>query len=154
LKYAGFWSRVGASTIDTILTLIIVIPLMLMIYVRDYLSSTSTMGFWDAIFSYVFPVAAVLLFWVYKAATPGKMALGMKIVDARTGGVATKGQFIKRYLGYIVATLPFGLGILWVAFDKRKQGWHDKIAGTVVVREERSEVAQFDEEDQPADATI
>jgi uncharacterized RDD family membrane protein YckC len=42
-----------------------------------------------------------------------------------------------RYAGYFVALLPVGLGILWVAFDARKQGWHDKLAKTVVVRGRR-----------------
>ena len=42
-----------------------------------------------------------------------------------------------RYLGYYVSAIPFGLGLLWVAFDPRKQGWHDKMAGTVVVRRRR-----------------
>ena len=51
------------------------------------------------------------------------------------------GQSIGRYLAYFLSTLPFGLGLLWVAWDPKKQGWHDKLAGTVVVRARRRETA-------------
>jgi uncharacterized RDD family membrane protein YckC len=62
------------------------------------------------------------------------MAISARIVDARTGAPASTRQLVIRYLGYYVSTIPLGLGLLWVAFDPRKQGWHDKMAGTVVVR--------------------
>ena len=65
------------------------------------------------------------------------MAISARVVDAKTGGRLTVGQSIGRYLGYFVSTIPFGLGLLWVAFDPKKQGWHDKLAGTVVVRKPR-----------------
>jgi len=61
------------------------------------------------------------------------MAVHARVVDARTFQPPGTGQLIIRYLGYFVATVPFCLGLLWVAFDKRKQGWHDKLAGTVVI---------------------
>jgi uncharacterized RDD family membrane protein YckC len=77
---------------------------------------------------------AIVLFWLYRQATPGKMAISARIVDARTGGKPGIGQLIGRYLGYFVSTMPLFLGLIWVAFDPRKQGWHDKLAGTVVVR--------------------
>jgi uncharacterized RDD family membrane protein YckC len=76
----------------------------------------------------------VVLFWMYRQATPGKMAIGARIVDARTGRPPGTKQLVGRYLGYYVSTIPFCLGLIWVAFDPRKQGWHDKLAGTVVVR--------------------
>ena len=56
------------------------------------------------------------------------------IVDAKTFGRPSNRQLIGRYLGYYVSILPLGFGFLWIAFDKRKQAWHDKLAGTVVVR--------------------
>ena len=55
------------------------------------------------------------------------------INDAATGEKPTMKQWILRYIGYFVSIVPLGLGYVWVAFDKRKQGWHDKLAGTVVV---------------------
>lgn len=75
----------------------------------------------------------IIAAWYYLSATPGKMLLGMKLVDADTGHAPTLRQNIIRYLGYFVSTVPFMLGFLFVAWDKRKQGWHDKMANTVVV---------------------
>jgi uncharacterized RDD family membrane protein YckC len=79
------------------------------------------------------PALLILWFWIKYSATPGKMLLDCEIVDARTGEQIDFKQIILRYLGYIVSALPFGLGFLWIMWDERKQGWHDKIAGTVVI---------------------
>lgn len=139
LEYAGFWVRVGASIIDTILLLFFVIPLMLAFYGDSYWTDTSLIkGPVGLLVEWILPAVAVIAFWVAKQATPGKMALSMKIVDAKTGDRPSAGQLIGRYLGYFVSMLPLFLGILWVAFDRRKQGWHDKLAGTVVVRPKNS----------------
>ena len=62
------------------------------------------------------------------------MAIPAKIVDGQTGGKASTSQLVGRYFGYFISGIPLGLGIIWIAFDRRKQGWHDKLAGTVVVR--------------------
>ena len=75
-----------------------------------------------------------IILWIYKSATPGKMLTGLIIVDAKTGEKPSIGQFIVRYLGYYVSIIPLSLGIIWVGIDKRKQGWHDKLAGTVVIK--------------------
>jgi uncharacterized RDD family membrane protein YckC len=54
---------------------------------------------------------------------------------------------IGRYLGYYDSTIPFLLGLMWVGIDKRKQGWHDKLAGTVVIRDRNKEPVLFDTQD-------
>ncbi len=77
---------------------------------------------------------AFVLFWMFRSATPGKMLVSAVIVDAKTLGKPSTGQLIGRYLAYYASTLPLCLGFLWVAFDKRKQGWHDKIADTLVIK--------------------
>jgi uncharacterized RDD family membrane protein YckC len=66
------------------------------------------------------------------------MAIRARIVDARTGQAPTTRQDLIRYFGYLLSVMPLGLGYLWVAFDPRKQGFHDKLAGTVVVRDART----------------
>ena len=137
IEYAGFWVRVGASLIDTLLLLIITLPPLIAIYGWSYFDGETTgliAGPADFLISWVFPAVAVILFWLRKQATPGKMAVSVRVVDAETGGPLTVGQSIGRYLAYFVSILPLVLGILWVAFESRKQGWHDKLAGTVVVR--------------------
>ena len=135
LEYVGFWLRVGAAIIDTLLISIIIFPLLWAIYGPVYLTSDRLIqGPLDFLISWVGPAVAVVLFWIARQATPGKMAIGARIVDAKTGGTPTNVQLVVRYLGYYVAMIPLFIGIVWVAFDARKQGWHDKLAGTVVVR--------------------
>lgn len=135
LEYVGFWPRVGAALIDTLLVVFITMPLLTAVYGKQYwLSETFVHGPADILINWLLPAVAVILFWVYRQATPGKMAIRARIVDAQTGAKPTTGQLVGRYLGYYVAMLPLFAGIIWVAFDARKQGWHDKLAGTVVVR--------------------
>lgn len=142
LEYVGFWPRVGAALIDTLLLGMISWPLLTAIYGRSYWSSDAFIkGPADFLLSWVFPAVAVIAFWMAKQATPGKMAISARIVDAETGNAPSTGQLIGRYLGYFAAMLPLFVGIIWVAFDRRKQGWHDKLAGTVVVRKRGPEPA-------------
>lgn len=136
-EYVGFWARVGASIVDTILMLLVITPLLVAVYGWAYFDAEQTgfiAGPADVLISWVLPAVAVILFWLRKQATPGKMAVSARVVDAATGNSLSPGQSIGRYLAYFVSTLPLGLGLLWVAFDAKKQGWHDKLAGTVVVR--------------------
>ncbi|HEC30028.1 MAG TPA: RDD family protein [Gammaproteobacteria bacterium] len=144
-EYAGFWIRTGAAIIDSILLLIIIMPLLTAIYGTDYWQSVVFIqGSWDVLLNYILPAIAVIVFWVCKSATPGKMLTKLTIVDAKTGGKPTARQFIVRYLGYYVSMIPLFLGIIWVGIDKRKQGWHDKLAGTVVIRDKASVPVNFD----------
>ena len=135
LEYAGFWIRVWASLIDSVLAVLVIVPLVGMLYGWDRLGLLGeTMQGPSSYLADLLLAVAIIAFWVAKSATPGKMAIHAKIVSAKTGGTPSKAQFIVRYLGYYVSTIPLGLGLIWVAFDPRKQGWHDKLAGTVVVR--------------------
>ena len=137
VEYAGFWVRVGAMIIDTLLIMVILVPLLVAIYGWAYFEAANTRLFAgpaDFLLSWVAPAVAVIVFWIYKQATPGKMALSLRILDANTGAPPSTGQCVGRYFAYFVSIFPLGLGLLWVAFDKRKQGWHDKLAGTVVIR--------------------
>ncbi len=135
LQYVGFWLRVLATLIDTVLIVLLTMPLLLLVYGPAYLDSTALLeGPLDLLISYVLPAIVVVVFWAYRSATPGKMLIGAKIVDADTGGRPTPKQLIGRYLAYYLSSLPLGLGFFWVAWDRRKQGWHDKLARTVVVR--------------------
>jgi len=65
--------------------------------------------------------------------TVGKLALGLKVVN-RDGGAIGFGRATVRYCGSFISLLFAGLGFAWIAFDSRKQGWHDKMAGSFVVR--------------------
>lgn len=135
MQYVGFWIRVWASLIDTILLSAVIIPLLLLLYGSEHLASGVTLtGTSNLLISYVLPAIGVLAFWSARHATPGKMVFGAKIVDARTGGAPSFRQHLIRYVGYFISTFFLCIGFLWIAFDPKKQGWHDKLAGTVVIR--------------------
>lgn len=135
VEYAGFWIRLGAVLIDLMVMGVVLYIPSTVIYGSEYwVGDQFFYGFWDLIFSYVLPLVGTIWFWLRFSGTPGKMALKLKIVDAGTGNKLTFGQAIGRYFAYILSAIPFFLGYIWVGFDKRKQGWHDKLAGTVVIR--------------------
>ncbi|MDR3371451.1 RDD family protein [Rhodoferax sp.] len=135
LEYAGFWIRVLATIIDTLLILMITLPLLVSIYGWKYFSYEKVVaGPADFLVSWVLPAVAVILFWVKRQATPGKQVLSLRVLDAETGASLSGMQSLGRYLAYFVSLIPFGLGLLWIAFDNRHQGWHDKLANSVVVR--------------------
>lgn len=134
-QYVGFWKRLLAFFIDTLLTFAVVLPLILGVYGRQYFARTDAgfAGVWDFLIQIVLPAVAVIAFWRYRGATPGKILLSARIVDSETLGPPSTGKLIGRYFAYLVSMIPLFLGFLWIAFDNRKQGWHDKLAGTVVV---------------------
>ena len=137
-EYAGFWIRVGATFIDAFLLSIILLPLTMMVYGDlTWKREGLILGSADFLINYVLPFVATILFWLYKSATPGKMVLNIKVVDADTGEKLSVGQSIGRYFAYIPAMAILMIGIIWVVFDKRKQGWHDKLAKTVVIRKRK-----------------
>ena len=135
MDYVGFWPRLGATLIDTLLLLLITEPLMLAVYGRDYWAEEVWLhGPAHVLISYLLPFVLQLALWIRLASTPGKMAVKAVIADAKTGSKPSARQCIIRCLASYLSILPLGLGFIWIAFDARKQGWHDKLAGTVVIR--------------------
>ena len=135
-QYMGFWLRVLASILDNI-WLGILIFILMFVFLLVIPMDEESMQYLAANLSVQFLLPAILIvaLWIKFASTPGKMAFKARIVDAETFEPVSSGRLVLRYIGYIVSTLPLFLGFLWVAWDKRKQGFHDKIAGTVVIIE-------------------
>ncbi len=163
-QYVGFWMRLLAFFVDVLVLVVVLLPVMVALYGGGYLSRLAT-EFSALLISSGDPnadaarilevlsgsnsavaalldikvqialIVATILFWRFRGATPGKMLIRAKIVNAETSAPASTGRLIGRFLAYIVSCF-FMLGFIWIAFDKRKQGWHDKLAGTVVIHEE------------------
>jgi uncharacterized RDD family membrane protein YckC len=131
VEYVGFWRRLAATAIDLFLLLFVAVPLTVW-YVGD--GWTRTQGIAAFVVNWIAPALLVLAFWYFRGATPGKMAISAQIVDARTLSAPRLPQLIGRIAGYSVSFFPLLLGFLWIARDPRKQGWHDKMANTVVIR--------------------
>jgi uncharacterized RDD family membrane protein YckC len=131
VEYIGFWPRFGAFVVDSVAVMFLVVPLLVSYFGAAWREAE---GVAYQLINWVPPALAVLLFWHFKSSTPGKMVISAVIVDANTFGKPSTGQLIGRYFGYYVSTLGLCLGHLWIAFDPRKQAWHDKMANTVVIR--------------------
>lgn len=115
----GFWPRVGAYLLDGLIILAIQIILGLL--------RLSGLGILVGIIYFIY-------FWTQKnGQTLGDKVLGIRVVreDGKPIDITTG---VIRYIGYIVSSLVIGLGFLWVIWDAKKQGWHDKIASTIVVK--------------------
>ena len=135
-KYVGFWARFAANFLDGILISIFVSPGSIWLaHETERRVGSEDWGVALAFYSvlYILSQVILLVLWYKKQASIGKMAISAKIVDARTGKASTKNQLIGRYFAYLLSFLPLGLGFLWIAFDSKKQGWHDKLAGTAVI---------------------
>jgi uncharacterized RDD family membrane protein YckC len=137
-EYVGFWKRFVAFLIDVFILVIVCAPILWAIYGREYFDPgrQGFAGAWDFVINVVLPAIAAIVFWRYRGATPGKMAISAKIVDAGTGAAPSTKQCVVRYVAYLASMLPLGLGFVWIGIDRRKQGFHDKIAGTVVIYED------------------
>ncbi|UTF59527.1 RDD family protein [Gilvimarinus sp. DA14] len=137
-RYVGFWRRFIAFLVDSLVILPILIAITMGLYRHsgDWLAMlmASAENFWV---NYGLPAAFTLLFWLLKSATPGKMIVDAVIVDATTLQKPTPWQLLIRYLSYYISAFFLLLGFVWIALDSRKQGWHDKLAGTVVIERQR-----------------
>lgn len=65
--------------------------------------------------------------------TPGKWIMGLKVVRRTTHGEVSPWRFTLRYVGYFLACGSLMIGMLWIGFNRERRGWHDYIAGTVVL---------------------
>ncbi|HQU14538.1 MAG: hypothetical protein B7Z66_02735 [Chromatiales bacterium 21-64-14] len=143
--YAGFWRRVAATLIDVLMLALLSGTLLYLLrgpaYLQEIASDADPLGVhgWqNVVINYVLPLVLTVFMWVRFLGTPGKLLLGCQVVDARTRARLGIRQATVRYFAYLASILPFGLGFLWIGWDRRKQGFHDKIAGSVVIREDES----------------
>jgi uncharacterized RDD family membrane protein YckC len=129
---AGFWPRLAAQLLDVAWML----PLgLVLVLLGDLARGGEGLSPGADLFLQLISALLILLFWVTRQATPGKMLMRLRVVDAVTGGTPPLPRLVVRYVGYIVSSLPLGLGYLWMLWDPRRQCWHDKLARTLVVRD-------------------
>jgi uncharacterized RDD family membrane protein YckC len=74
-------------------------------------------------------------FWTLRGQTPGMIPFRLRVVRVADGSRPDWVISLLRYVGLIVSIAVIFIGVIWAIFDSRKQGWHDKIAGTVVLRD-------------------
>ncbi|MBS3166536.1 RDD family protein [Candidatus Woesearchaeota archaeon] len=125
-EYCGFWQRFVASLLDV---LIIGIPVGLVGWGLVFATGIASM-------TYVLQLVSVVLI-IYldgvKGGTPGKLILGMRIVNEQGNFIGVP-MALLRYIGRILSALILGIGLFMIGWDAKKQGLHDKIAKTYVVK--------------------
>ena len=130
-RYAGFWIRLLAYIIDAIILGALTFPLARVLSMMGIGEQSSN-------------VMSIAISWMYFAvfessgwmASPGKKALGLIVTDEQ-GGRLSVGRATRRYFAKILSFLLLGIGFIMIAFTARKQGLHDKMFHTLVLRTER-----------------
>lgn len=159
-EYGGFWIRFLAAIIDGILVSLITLPLRILAALRamtalkplqtppfgtlppeEALGQVGTSLSGVSMATVWISLVILLISWLYYViltgkygATLGKMALKIKVVGRDFQKIGYGTAALREIIGKIVSSLVFCLGFLWIAFDPKKQGFHDKIAGTFVIR--------------------
>ena len=119
---AGFWQRFGASFIDGI---ILFVPSLIV----------------EAVFKSAGEALALLIAGAYftyfmgrvRGQSPGQSALGIRVISFQDGDAIGYGRSLVRWIGSYLSAICLGLGYFWMLWDREKQCWHDKFAGSVVV---------------------
>lgn len=141
--YGGFWIRVLAAIIDAIVVGVVVLPLRIIFMGIPAISRRSVGPDVAFVFAGAFFIIAFQLFanWIYEAglesskyqATLGKMALGMQVTDLN-GQRISFGRATGRHFAKIISGMILLIGYIMVGLTERKQGLHDMLAGTLVVK--------------------
>jgi uncharacterized RDD family membrane protein YckC len=140
VRYAGLGIRVFANLLDVLWmgALNVAVALILSEWPRRLPPGVGSVsaGISEAVVEsgLLLPPLIVVGCWIAWGATPGKMMCGLRILDEPTGGRPSAWQCIGRYVLALLALACAGLGYLYIVIDPRKQGWHDKIVRTLVVR--------------------
>jgi uncharacterized RDD family membrane protein YckC len=143
---AGFFSRSEAFIVD--LVILSVVQLLASTFIEKFIKFFLLTGLVERIrtllenstlnitvgsgLTILFVIGYFTFFWTLVGYTPGKAILGLKVVR-RNGANLSFGRSILRFFSYWISAIPLFLGFFWVLWDPKRQGWHDKIAGTQVV---------------------
>ena len=150
LTYAGFWIRFFAWFIDSIVVgFAFGLPMSILFpqYGSSICRESASTGMCSSTAHYIlaattlpdfiFTAVYFTLAWWLIGGTLGQHLVGLRVVDATTGTRISLLQSIGRFLGYLLSISLACLGLIWVGLDTHKQGWHDKLAHTFVLRQRR-----------------
>ena len=142
---AGFFSRMEAFVIDIVI--LSVVQLVgaafvrailnffkltgLVSYIKTLLENSAFQIGSGVVLITLLVIGYYTFFWTLVGFTPGKAILGLKVAR-KNGSKVSFGRALVRFFAYWISALPLFLGFLWVLWDPKRQGWHDKIAGTQV----------------------
>lgn len=130
MQYAGSGSRLVAAIIDSVILWLVSLVLGFVIGI--------VMGKNGASLNFILSIGVTIAYWVFYQAsqgqTLGKKAMGIKVVDLAGNKPTIMTFFLREIIGKLISTIILFIGYLMILWDTKKQGLHDKIAGTVVIR--------------------
>jgi uncharacterized RDD family membrane protein YckC len=125
---AGFWIRFVAIFIDAIIVGVVNSTLAAILNLNT--NGRSGLQVLLGLLYYVY-------FWSSNSPWPGQ-TIGSKLLNIRVirtdGSELSLSQALLRYVGFVISAACLLIGLIWAAFDPNKQGWHDKIADTYVIK--------------------
>ena len=131
--------RLFAHLIDTgiVMVLVVILPVLV-----SFIACSPPRDFARAFPGWVFFFALSSLFWAaawgrcwFNSSSPGKDMMGLYAIDSKTGKPLGLGNMILReVVGKWISGMIFSLGYIWILIDKDKQGWHDKLVNSIVVK--------------------
>jgi len=134
-RYGGFWRRLVAYIVDAIIVGIVLgvllSPLTRTVVVTD---GGVTVNYGASGLQTLLSAVYFIALWTLRGQTIGMMLLGLRVVRQSDGGPIDFVTALIRYVMLIVGFAVILLGVIWVAFDGRKRGWHDMVAKTYVIR--------------------
>jgi uncharacterized RDD family membrane protein YckC len=142
---AGFFSRLEAFVVDLVILSIVILVgsafiqtflkffklTGLVTYLQTILENATVNIAVGSTLTTLLVIGYFTFFWTLVGFTPGKAILGLKILR-KNGAKISFGRSVLRFFSYWISAIPLFLGFLWVLWDPKRQGWHDKIAGTQV----------------------
>src|ERR1051326_9201976 len=144
IPYAGFLIRFVGVIIDNVLVFVVTVAVTIVLAiligflarftgsVPDY-SPGGPLTYLGYLVQFTISIGYFIYGWGM-GSTWGQRFFRLAVLDAVTGQPIGFGRAALRYLGYVVSVLPCYIGLIWAAFDPKKQGWHDKIASSVVIQ--------------------
>jgi uncharacterized RDD family membrane protein YckC len=145
VKFAGHGPRLVAYIVDgviltVVLLVLVAVPTVLVGSDAQTVSGSRRIGVGaGAVILVVFLLIAIIalgyypFFWARSGQTPGMRLFRLYLVRDSDGGKVSAGQAILRLVGLWISAIPLYLGFIWIFIDKRRRGWHDLIAGTVMI---------------------
>lgn len=144
VRFAGHGGRLVAYIVDSIILSVVatVVAIALGVLTAAFASAGSdALAVLSGIGIFVALIAVSLgyfpWFWARGGATPGMRLFRLRVVRDADGGPISGGQAILRLIGFWVSSFVLYLGFIWILIDSRRRGWHDLIAGTVVIELDR-----------------
>ena len=130
IRYGGFWRRAGANFLDVFAFALASVPSTLLTLFAPRSAASTIVSVATGLLALV----VIPYCWARWGMTPGKALMGLRVVRLEDLQPISRWRAVGRFFALYPAILFLGLGIFWIGWNRRKRGWHDRLADTVVIR--------------------